>query len=204
MLKFVLFFVPKKQDKGRSLSSLCGLERSGRETFFQYASDHKGVTVRKEIASFVINGIQHEGLIESNMTLLELLRDRLGLTGTKQGCAASGNCGACTVLVDGEPILSCLTLAATVKDRNILTIEGLAQGTTLDPIQRAFIDQGAVQCGFCTPGMILTAKHLLDHNPNPTREEVKAGLAGNLCRCTGYVKIVDAVQAAAKMRNEKE
>jgi aerobic carbon-monoxide dehydrogenase small subunit len=160
--------------------------------------------VRKEIASFVINGIRYEELIGSNMTLLELLRDRLGLTGTKQGCAASGNCGACTVLVDGEPILSCLTLAATVKDRNILTIEGLAQGTTLDPIQRAFIDQGAVQCGFCTPGMILTAKHLLDHNPNPTREEVKAGLAGNLCRCTGYVKIVDAVQAAAKMRNEEE
>jgi aerobic-type carbon monoxide dehydrogenase small subunit (CoxS/CutS family) len=157
--------------------------------------------VRKEIATFIVNGIQHEELIESNMTLLELLRDRLGLTGTKQGCAASGNCGACTVLVDGDPILSCLTLAATVKGRNILTIEGLAKGTTLDPLQRAFIDQGAVQCGFCTPGMILTARHLLDHNPNPGREEIKAGLAGNLCRCTGYVKIVDAVQAAAKTRN---
>jgi aerobic carbon-monoxide dehydrogenase small subunit len=156
--------------------------------------------VRKEIASFIVNGIVHEEFIESNMTLLELLRDKLGLTGTKQGCAASGNCGACTVLVDGEPILSCLTLAATVKGRNILTIEGLAKGAKLDPVQRAFIDKGAVQCGFCTPGMILTAKHLLDSNPDPTREEIRKGLAGNLCRCTGYVKIVDAVQAAAGMR----
>jgi carbon-monoxide dehydrogenase small subunit len=159
--------------------------------------------MKKEIATFNINGTAYEELVESNMTLLELLRDRLGLTGTKQGCSGSGNCGACTVLVDGKPILSCLTLAANVKGQNILTIEGLAQGDTLHPLQQAFIDHGAVQCGFCTPGMILAAKALLDENPRPTRDDVKRGLAGNLCRCTGYTKIVDAVMAAAE-QGEKE
>jgi len=154
--------------------------------------------MRKETATFIVNGVPYEELIESNMTLLELLRDRLGLTGTKQGCAASGNCGACTVLVDGKPVLSCLTLAWTVRGQNILTIEGLAKGTTLHPLQKAFIDHGAIQCGFCTPGMVLSAKALLDEKPSPTRDEVRAALAGNLCRCTGYVKIVDAVLAAAE------
>ena len=114
--------------------------------------------MRKGIATFIVNGVPYEELIESNMTLLELLRDKLGLTGTKQGCAASGNCGACTVLVDGKPTLSCLTLAWTVRGQDILTIEGLAEGTTLHPLQKAFIDYGAIQCGFCTPGMILSAK----------------------------------------------
>jgi carbon-monoxide dehydrogenase small subunit len=159
--------------------------------------------MRKEIATFIVNGVSHEILILSNMTLLEVLRDTLGLTGTKQGCSASGNCGACTVLVDGKPILSCLTLAASVKGRRILTIEGLAEGGTLHPIQEAFIENGGVQCGFCTPGMILSAKALLDESPSPTEEDVKAGLAGNLCRCTGYVKIVDAVMAAGGNENRE-
>ena len=154
--------------------------------------------MRKEIATFIVNGLPYEELIESNMTLLELLRDNLGLTGTKQGCAASGNCGACTVLLDGRPILSCLTLAARVKGRQITTIEGLAERGNLHPLQEVFIERGAIQCGYCTPGMILSAKALLDETPHPSEIEVKEGLAGNLCRCTGYVKIVEAVQAAAE------
>ena len=153
--------------------------------------------MRKEIANFVVNGKPYEVIIEPRMLLIDVLRDKLGLTGTKYACG-TGDCGACTVLVDGKPVLSCLTLAVTAKDKNILTIEGLAEGTTLHPIQQAFIDHGATQCGFCTPGMILNAKTLLDENPNPARDEVKSALAGNLCRCTGYVKIVDAVLAAAE------
>jgi len=153
--------------------------------------------MKKEIATFIVNGEPHEVIIEAKTTLLELLRDKLGLTGTKCGCD-TGDCGACTVLVDGKPVLSCLTLAATVKGKNILTIEGLAKGGVLHPLQKAFVDYGAIQCGFCTPGMILMAKALLDENPNPSREEVKEFLAGNLCRCTGYSQIIDAVLAAAK------
>jgi len=153
--------------------------------------------MRKEIANFIVNGQPYEVIIEPRMLLIDVLREKLGLIGTKYACG-TGDCGACTVLVDGEPVLSCLTLAITAKDKNILTIEGLAEGTSLHPIQQAFVDHGAVQCGFCTPGMILNAKVLLDENPNPTRDEVKVGLAGNLCRCTGYTKIVDAVLAAAK------
>ncbi|MDP2917805.1 MAG: (2Fe-2S)-binding protein [Dehalococcoidia bacterium] len=153
--------------------------------------------MRKDAAKFIVNGETYEELVESNTTLLELLRDNLGLTGTKQGCSASGNCGACTVLVDGEPILSCLTLAWSVRGKNITTIEGIARGNNLHPLQQAFIDRGGVQCGFCTPGMILSAKALLDRNPEPTEQDVKEALAGNLCRCTGYVKIIEAVRAAA-------
>ena len=151
----------------------------------------------KELANFKVNGRLYEVIIEPHMLLIDVLRDKLGLMGVKYACG-TGDCGACTVLVDGKPILSCLTLAVTAKNKNILTIEGLAQGNTLHPIQQAFIDHGAVQCGFCTPGMILTAKALLDENPTPTREDVKAALDGNLCRCTGYIKIVDAVLAAAE------
>ena len=150
----------------------------------------------KEIATFVVNGQQHEVIIEPHMLLIDVLRDKLGLTGTKYACGA-GDCGACTVLIDGRPSFSCLTLAVTAKGKSILTIEGVAEGNDLNPIQQAFVDQGAVQCGFCTPGMILATKALLDENPEPTRDEIKTGLAGNLCRCTGYVKIVDAVEAAA-------
>lgn len=151
----------------------------------------------KQIANFIVNGKACELAIEPHMLLVEVLRDELGLTGTKQSCGI-GHCGACTVLIDGIPTLSCLTPALTARGKNITTIEGLAEGTRLHPIQKAFIDYGAIQCGYCTPGMILSAKALLDRNPNPSREQVKQALSGNLCRCTGYVKIVDAVLAAAE------
>lgn len=151
----------------------------------------------KQIANFIVNGKACELAIEPHMLLVEVLRDELGLTGTKQSCGI-GHCGACTVLIDGIPTLSCLTPALTARGKNITTIEGLAEGTRLHPIQKAFIDYGAIQCGYCTPGMILSAKALLDKNPNPAKEEVKQALSGNLCRCTGYVKIVDAVLAAAE------
>jgi carbon-monoxide dehydrogenase small subunit len=150
----------------------------------------------KEIATFLVNGQEYQAIVEPHMLLIDVLRDQLGLTGTKYACGA-GDCGACTVLIDGKPSFSCLTLAVTAKGKSILTIEGLADGNELHPVQQAFVDQGAVQCGFCTPGMILSAKALLDENPEPTRDEIKTALAGNLCRCTGYVKIIDAVEAAA-------
>ena len=159
--------------------------------------------MKKQIANFIINDTKYELLIDPATTLLELLRNQLGFTGTKQGCSGSGNCGACTVLVDGKSTLSCLTLAFTVQDKNILTIEGLEKGTELHPLQESFIEHGAIQCGFCTPGMVLSAKALLDENPNPSREDVKSALAGNLCRCTGYVKIIDAVLAAAQKIRER-
>jgi len=151
----------------------------------------------EQIVKFIVNGRSYEMPIEPQMTLVEVLRDKLDITGTKISCGA-GECGACTVLIEGKPVLSCLTLAITAREKNILTIEGLAKGNDLHPIQKAFIDNGAIQCGFCAPGMILTAKALLDENPDPTRGEVKKALAGNLCRCTGYVKIVDAVLVAAE------
>ncbi len=150
----------------------------------------------KEIASFIVNGNEYDAIIEPHMLLIDVLRDEIGLTGTKYACGA-GDCGSCTVLIDGKPSFSCLTLAVTAKGKNILTIEGMADGTALHPIQQAFVVSGAVQCGFCTPGMVLSTKALLDENPEPTREEVKTALAGNLCRCTGYVKIVAAVEVAA-------
>ena len=146
--------------------------------------------------SINVNGKDYSVDIPSDTPLLWVIRDELKLTGTKYACGA-GDCGSCTVLIDGKPSFSCLTLAVTAKGKNILTIEGMADGTTLHPIQQAFVASGAVQCGFCTPGMVLSAKALLDDNPEPTRDEVKTALAGNLCRCTGYVKIVDAVEASA-------
>lgn len=156
----------------------------------------------KRIAKFLVNGREYEILIEPQMTLLEVLRDGLNLTGTKYSCGVA-ECGSCTVLIEDKPTLACCTLAMTAREKNILTIEGLGNGTTLHPIQKAFVDYGAIQCGFCTPGMILSAKALLDSNPNPTKQEVKEALAGNLCRCTGYVKIIDAVMAAAKVMGNK-
>ena len=154
------------------------------------------------LIKIVVNGENYELWVRPNELLLDLLRDRLDLTGTKEGCGA-GDCGACTILVDGKPINSCLTLAIEVNGKNILTIEGVARAGKLHPIQEAFIDEGAVQCGFCTPGMILSAKALLDENPHPSEEEIKRAIAGNFCRCTGYKKIIQAIQAASlRMKDE--
>jgi carbon-monoxide dehydrogenase small subunit len=126
------------------------------------------------------------------MTLLEAIREKIGFTGTKEGCSV-GECGTCTVLIDNKPIYSCLMLAVEAEGKEILTIEGLADSEGLHPIQKSFIEHGAVQCGFCTPGMIFSAKALLDENPNPTEEEIRKAISGNLCRCTGYAKIVEAI-----------
>ncbi len=144
-----------------------------------------------------VNGEDYEIFTDSWKTLERVLRDDLGLTGVKEGCN-TGNCGVCTVLIDGKAVKSCLVLAFQAQGKDILTVEGLSRNG-LHPLQQAFIDHFAIQCGFCTPGMVLAAKALLDENPNPTEEEVKLGLSGNLCRCTGYVKIVEAVLAAAEM-----
>lgn len=140
-----------------------------------------------------VNGLAYEVEVEPRRTLLELIRDDLELTGTKEGCGL-GECGTCTVLLDGRPIKSCITLAVQAKGRGVTTIEGIegADGT-LHPIQQAFIDHGAIQCGFCTPGMVLSAKALMDENPRPTELEVRQAISGNLCRCTGYQKIVEAI-----------
>ena len=143
-----------------------------------------------------INGFEYEVSIKPHWTLLDVLREELGLTGTKKGCE-KGECGACTVIMNGEAILSCITLAVQAHGKSILTIEGLFQGKKLDPVQEAFVKYGAIQCGFCTPGMIMTARALLNKIPHPSKEEIKKGLSGNLCRCTGYVKIIEAVQKAS-------
>lgn len=145
-----------------------------------------------------INGEAERVTVPSHMTLLEMLREELALTGTKNGCA-SGECGACTVMLNGEPVNSCLVLAAETDGAEIVTVEGLAHDHTLDPLQQAFIDSGAVQCGFCTPGMLISSKSLLIRSPNPTDHEIREALVGNLCRCTGYVRIVDGVKQAAKL-----
>jgi len=152
---------------------------------------------------FDVNGDSISLEVEPHWTLLRMIRDELGLTGTKEGCG-EGDCGACTVLVDGRAVNSCLMLAVDVDGKSITTIEGLVQRGELHLLQRVFLERGAVQCGFCTPGMILTAKALLDQRPHPTEEEIRLAIAGNLCRCTGYSKIVDAIQTAAGLRQERE
>ncbi len=151
----------------------------------------------------VVNGESTEVAFAPHKTLLEVLREDLGLTGTKHGCEL-GECGTCTVVVDGQAVVSCLTLGLACAGKHIETIEGMAHGASLHPLQETFADLGAAQCGYCTPGFLLAAKVLLEHNHTPTRDEIKQALAGNLCRCTGYLKIFEAVElAAAQMRGEK-
>jgi len=153
--------------------------------------------------TFVLNGNEVRLDTPPDRKVVDLLREDLRLTGTKEGCGA-GECGACTILVDDESRLSCLMLAAQLEGRRITTIEGLSpqRAEALHPVQEAFVQHGAVQCGFCTPGMVLSAVHLLDKKPNPGREDIREGLSGNLCRCTGYMKIVDAVEAAARKMDQ--
>jgi carbon-monoxide dehydrogenase small subunit len=151
----------------------------------------------KRLITLTVNGEKHEVAVEPRQSLLQVLREELHLTGTKEGCS-EGECGACTVVLDGQTVDSCLIFGLEAHGREIITIEGLATGDQLHPVQKAFAAYGAVQCGFCTPGMILAAKALLDSNPNPTEAEIRRGISGNLCRCTGYVKIVDAIKAAAQ------
>ena len=152
--------------------------------------------MKKQLIELRVNGEPCELAVEPQRTLLEVLREDLGLTGAKEACG-TGECGACTVLMDGKPILSCLTLAIEAQGKKITTIEGLAKNGELHPLQKAFIRYGAIQCGYCTSGMILNAKAILDENPRPSRDEILKGLEGNLCRCTGYNKILEAVMAAS-------
>ncbi len=158
---------------------------------------NEGVPDMKKTLHFILNGEPVEVEIEPHLTLLQVLRDKLEMTGTKEGCGM-GECGACTVLLDGKTVNSCIYPALEVEGRNVTTIEGLmdSQGN-LHPIQKAFIEHGAIQCGFCTPGMILSAKALLDENPHPTEEEIRNGIAGNICRCTGYLQIIQAIKAVS-------
>lgn len=150
----------------------------------------------KKIAKLQVNGETHELAVEPQETLLNTLRNQLEMPGTKRGCD-SGGCGCCTVLVDGKARYSCMLFTLSVEGREITSIEGLGDGGSLDALQQAFIDKGAVQCGYCTSGILMAAKELLTENPNPTEDEIRKGISGNLCRCTGYHKIVEAVQAAA-------
>ena len=156
----------------------------------------------KQLIELSVNGEAYELAVEPQTTLLEVLRDYLGLTGTKEACG-TGECGSCTVLIEGKPILSCLALAVDYPNKEIITIEGVSQGEKLTPVQQAFVDCGAVQCGFCTPGMILSASALLKKTPSPSEEEIRKALEGHLCRCTGYNKIVEAVNTAARQMATK-
>lgn len=152
--------------------------------------------MKNRTVSMIVNGDPVVMVVDDNMTLLDFLRDKLALTGTKKGCE-QGECGACTVQLDGEPVNSCCTLAVECNGREVTTIEGVAKDGRLHPIQTQFIEKWALQCGYCTPGMIISAKALLEKNPNPTETEIREAIEGNLCRCTGYAKIVEAIQAAA-------
>ena len=151
--------------------------------------------------SLTINGEYEQVEVPSQMTLLQMLRDKLALTGTKNGCNA-GECGSCTVLLDGEPVNSCMVLAVECQGASIVTVEGLAQDGVLDPVQQTILEHGGVQCGFCTPGILISARALLDRNPNPSEDDIHESLVGNLCRCTGYLRIVDAVKDAASRQAE--
>lgn len=157
----------------------------------------KSVTIRT-----TINGKAYELDVRPNMTLLDLLRDELGLSGTKRGCEV-GECGSCTVLLNGQAVNSCLILVPQIDGQEILTIEGLANGDKLHPLQESFLDHDAVHCGFCTPGMLMSAKDLLDHTPNPSEAETRSAISGNLCRCSGYQQIVDAIREVENVKREK-
>lgn len=146
--------------------------------------------------SLTINGEYEQVIVPSQMTLLQMLRDKLALTGTKNGCMA-GECGSCTVMLNGEPVNSCMVLAVECDGARITTVEGMAEDGVLDPVQHAIIEHGGVQCGFCTPGILISARALLDRNPEPSEDDIREALVGNLCRCTGYLRIVDAVKDAA-------
>lgn len=148
--------------------------------------------------TLTVNGETEQVDVPSNLTLLGLLREKLALTGTKNGCSA-GECGACTVLMNGEPVNSCMVLAVECDEASIITVEGLADDGQLDPVQQAIIDSGGVQCGYCTPGILITARALLDRNPQPSEKEIGEALVGNLCRCTGYVRIIQGIQEAARL-----
>ncbi|MGC8492002.1 MAG: (2Fe-2S)-binding protein [Syntrophobacteraceae bacterium] len=151
----------------------------------------------KKLIRVTVNDVEYEVAVRPNQTLVDMIRYDLGLTGTKNGCG-EGDCGACTVILDGTPVNSCLVLAMQADGRTITTIEGVEGKEGLHPVQKAFLEKGAVQCGFCTPGMVLSAKSLLDETPNPTEEEIREGISGNLCRCTGYLQIIDAVKSVVK------
>jgi carbon-monoxide dehydrogenase small subunit len=155
------------------------------------------VSMTRHSITVTVNGVKEYLDVPSNLTLLQMLREALALTGTKNGCAA-GECGACTVLLNGEPVNSCLMLAVEADGTEIVTAEGLAHDDQLDVVQQTFVDEGGVQCGFCTPGMLISARALLNRNPHPTEEDIREALLGNLCRCTGYTRIVRAVQKAAR------
>lgn len=152
----------------------------------------------KRIIRFKLNGEDMEEYVQDNLTMVDFLRKQMHLTGTKRGCE-EGECGACTILLDGDAVDSCMMLAAEVDGHEVVTIEGVMRNGVLHPLQKEFIDRWALQCGFCTPGMIMSALSLLNENPHPTEQEIRDGIAGNLCRCTGYVKIVEAIDAAAKV-----
>jgi aerobic-type carbon monoxide dehydrogenase small subunit (CoxS/CutS family) len=159
--------------------------------------------MEKQLLRLTVNGEYHEVYIKPKRLLVEVLRDELGLTGTKRGCN-TGACGACTVLLNGVPVKSCSVLAVQADRCELTTVEGLADGAKLHPIQKAFLDHGSYQCGFCTPGMLISAKALLDENPKPTKEEIKEGIHGNLCRCTGYNSIIRAIEAVAEGKYREE
>lgn len=158
--------------------------------------------MEKVKVNMTVNGKAYSIEVKSNARLLDVLREDLELTGTKEGCSV-GECGACTVIIDGETANSCLVLAASMEGKNITTIEGVTRNGELDEIQKKFIEHNALQCGFCTPGFVMTTKALLDSNPNPTKEEIEVALSGNLCRCTGYSQIVEAVEETAKVRKPR-
>lgn len=150
----------------------------------------------KKLITVTVNQKKYELAVDVNMTLADMIREELKLTGTKKGCGL-GECGACTVLLDGKPVSSCLVLAVEAENREVVTIEGVETEKGLHPIQEAFVEKGAIQCGFCTPGMVLSAKALLDENPHPDEQEIRKAISGNLCRCTGYQKIVEAIQSVS-------